>query len=95
MKISQCCQKNKQESWHKSRWAFQQCWTKNKQTTVRAELKDCFRKINKNLDMSQNKLLNDIEQKSKQATERDELKDWCLKNKETLVLNTDSRKFQE
>ena len=95
MKISWCCQKNKQESWHESRWAFQQCWTKDKQTTARAELKDYFRKINKSLDISQDKLLSDIEQKSKQATERDELKDWCSRNRETLVLNTDSKEFQE
>ena len=95
MKISWCCQKNKQESQHESRWVFQWCWTKNKQTTVRAELKNCFKKINKNLDINQDKFLNNIEQKSKQATKKNELKNWCSRNKETLVLNANSRKFQE
>ena len=95
MKILQCCQKNKQESWYESKWAFQWCWTKNKQTIIRAELKNCFRKINKNFNMNQDKLLNDIEQKNKQATERNKLKDWCSKNRETFVLNADSREFQK
>ena len=95
MKILWCCQKNKQESWYKSKWAFQQCWTKNKQIIIRAELKNCFRKINKNLDINQNKFLSDIKQKSKQATERNELKDWCSRNRKTLILNIDSREFQE
>ena len=95
MKISQYCQKSKQESWHKSKWVFQQCWTKNKQITARAELKDCFKKINKSFDISQNKLFSDIEQKNKQATEKNELKNWCSKNKKILVSNADSRKFQE
>ena len=45
--------------------------------------------------MNQDKFFSDIEQKSKQATERNELKDWCSKNRETLVLNADSREFQE
>ena len=45
--------------------------------------------------MNQNKLFSDIKQKNKQATEKNELKNWCLKNKETLVLNADSREFQE
>ena len=87
MKISWCCQKSKQESWHESKWAFQQCWTKDKQITARAELKNCFRKINKSFDMNQNKLFNDIEWKNKQTTERNVLKDYCSRTRETLVLN--------
>ena len=84
---------------------FQQCWTKNKQTTIRAELKNCFKKINKNLDMSQNKLFSNIEQKSKQITEKNKLKNYCSRTRKILVSNklnqkyqiiySDSKKFQE
>ena len=86
MKILQC-QKNKQKFWCESRWAFQWYWIKNKQTIIKAELKNCFRKINKNFDMNQNKFFNNIEWKNKQTTKKIKLRNCCLKIKEILILN--------